>query len=59
VEIHRSRRGGGTTTNLHGDQLVATSLEALDNLANEAALNAIRLDHNVRLLHGIFGDDAV
>ena len=32
---------------LHGHKLVATVLEALDDLANETALDTVWLDHNV------------
>lgn len=35
---------------LEGHELVATVLEALDDLANETALNAVGLDHDVSWL---------
>jgi len=42
----------GRRDHLQGDQLVATLLETLDDVANKAALNAIRLNSNESLLGG-------
>lgn len=37
----------GSVGHLESGNLVATVLEALDDLADQAALNAVRLDHDV------------
>jgi hypothetical protein len=37
---------------LHRTQVEALLLEALDDLSNQASLDAVWLDHDVRLLHG-------
>ena len=34
---------------LHGHKLIATILKALDDLTDQTALDAVRLDHDVRL----------
>ena len=39
-------------SHLEGVQLVSLLLEAADNFTDEAALDAVRLDHDVGLLHG-------
>lgn len=44
VLLHVLAAGGGE---LHGDELVALLLEAGDNFSDEAALDAIGLDHDV------------
>ena len=44
VLLHVLAAGG---SELHGDQLVALLLEALDDVADEAPLDAIGLDHDV------------
>ena len=41
----------GGAGELHGNKLESLALEAADNLANESALDAVRLDHDV----GAFG----
>lgn len=49
VASHKYRDYTHTATypqHLHGHQLEALLLEALDNLADQTALHAVRLDHD-------------
>mmetsp|Transcript_29253 Transcript_29253/g.42729 ORF Transcript_29253/g.42729 Transcript_29253/m.42729 type:complete len:191 (-) Transcript_29253:134-706(-) len=49
VLLHVRLSWGGE---LHGDELVALGLKALDDFPHKAPLHAVRLDHNVCALHG-------